>query len=140
MGYWNNQEEYTKRGMDYDFTAAVYYNDVDVDLDNVKQVLVVWQGENEGDEWRWIFVTHDSRYAFMSGGCDYTGWDCQSSCSVEYFPTIAEAVRHMITVETNTNRWEGKRVDVIKELIKQLTTGKAITWSESFDPDKPEDF
>ena len=139
MGYWDNQEAYTLRGIDYDFSAAVFHNNVDVELDNVAKVLAVWAGENDGDSWRWIFVTNDKRYGYMVGWCDYTGWDCQSSCNVVYFSTIVDAVRHMINVELDANQdvpMHDIRNVVGVELIKQLTTQKQITWSEAFNINK----
>lgn len=140
MGYWDNQEEYAKRGMDYDFCAAVEYNNIDVDFDNVRKVLALFEGENDGDSWRWIFVTNDNRYAFMKGWCDYTGWDCQSGCNVTYFDNIKDTVRFMIT-EESTGGWQNeKRKDVINSLITQLIGNKHTTWSETFDINKPEDF
>jgi len=36
-------------------------------------------GENDGADWWWILEMSDGKHFLLSGGCDYTGWDCQSS-------------------------------------------------------------
>jgi hypothetical protein len=40
-------------------------------------------GENDGCDWWWILKLTNNRFFLLSGGCDYTGWDCQSSI-IEY--------------------------------------------------------
>jgi hypothetical protein len=133
MGYWDNQEEQAKRGIDYDLSAALYYNEEADLIDKIHHVYAVWQGENDGDSWRWIFVLSGGQYVFMAGWCDYTGWDCQSGITITYGGTIKDVVKAMVDEEGITS-------PVAIELIKQLTTSKDVTWSESFDIEKPEDF
>lgn len=45
---------------------------------DVAEVLATADGENDGPNWLGVFKLKDGRYAFLSAGCDYTGWDCQS--------------------------------------------------------------
>ena len=43
-------------------------------LDDVQEVLASAEGENDGDSWIALFRLKDGRFAFLSAGCDYTGW------------------------------------------------------------------
>lgn len=53
-------------------------------------VEIVAQREGERDERDWVVVCKlaDGRYALMSGGCDYTGWDCQSNVARFVGPSL----------------------------------------------------
>ena len=59
----------------YDLCAACEYNNID--SSDLVDVLLEITGENVEADWHWI-VTTTSGFAYISGGCDYTGWDCQS--------------------------------------------------------------
>ena len=59
----------------YDLSAACEYNSLD-SSDLVEEILEI-TGENDEASWHWIVKT-TSGFAYISGGCDYTGWDCQS--------------------------------------------------------------
>ena len=48
-------------------------------INDVKNIIAISPGENDGAEWIGLFVLEDGRYVFVSAGCDYTGWDCQAS-------------------------------------------------------------
>ena len=59
----------------YDLRSACEYNNID--SSDLVDVLLEITGENVEADWHWI-VTTTSGFAYISGGCDYTGWDCQS--------------------------------------------------------------
>ena len=59
----------------YDLRSACEYNNID--SSDLVDVLLEITGENDEADWHWI-VTTTSGFAYISGGCDYTGWDCQS--------------------------------------------------------------
>jgi hypothetical protein len=40
--------------------------------------LLVQEGGHEGPDWIWLLTFEDGSTWFATGGCDYTGWDCQS--------------------------------------------------------------
>lgn len=42
--------------------------------EDVVEVLGLRPGENDGPEWLGLFRLKDGRFAFLSAGCDYTGW------------------------------------------------------------------
>lgn len=47
--------------------------------ENVAEIIVMVNGENDGDDWVGLFRMNDGRWLAAQGGCDYTGWDCRAS-------------------------------------------------------------
>lgn len=45
---------------------------------DIKNVVAMDPGENDGPEWLAVFELHNGNFLFLQAGCDYTGWDCQS--------------------------------------------------------------
>lgn len=78
MGYYDNHELLEAKGIDYDLCACLEYNPQPFVVEDIEQVLAVYEGENDSEDWRWILQLNDGRFVFLKGGCDYTGWDCQS--------------------------------------------------------------
>lgn len=92
--YYDNEEDSVERRIDYDLSAAVDFN-LQGDkfrLEDVAYVLAYLQGENDGPSYHWIIAMKDRTYAYVSGGCDYTGWDCQSSAYAEITVSLKEAM------------------------------------------------
>lgn len=87
--------------------------------DDIAEVLAVWEGANDGGDWRWILKLNDGRFVFLQGGCDYTGWDCRSFASSEFF-NQPQALAMTESV-----------AEVQQSLLKQLIEGKAKTWHET---------
>jgi hypothetical protein len=77
--YYDNESEYNARGIDYDLCDCLNYNEQPFTIENIECVLAVHEGENDGDDWRWIIELKEpvngNQFAFLQGGCDYTGWD-----------------------------------------------------------------
>lgn len=46
--------------------------------EDVESVIAIDDGCNDGPDWIGVFLLKDGRFAFLSAGCDYTGWDCQA--------------------------------------------------------------
>lgn len=44
-------------------------------ISDVAEVIAVADGENDGENWLGVFRLRDGRFAFVTAGCDYTGWD-----------------------------------------------------------------
>jgi len=61
--------------VDYDFCACLEYNAQPFNLLDVERALAVIEGEHDGPDWHWIVVLRDGRFVYLTGGCDYTGWD-----------------------------------------------------------------
>lgn len=66
-------------------------------LEDVAEVISTSDGENDGPEWLGVFRLRDGRFAFLSAGCDYTGWDCQAGGTAVVASDLAELVRFGIT-------------------------------------------
>ena len=45
---------------------------------DVTEIVASRYGEHDGDNWLIVVKLKDGRVAFLSAGCDYTGWDCQA--------------------------------------------------------------
>lgn len=46
--------------------------------DDIAELIACADGENDGPDWIAVMRLKDGRFAFLTAGCDYTGWDCQS--------------------------------------------------------------
>lgn len=64
---------------------------------DVKRVIAAADGENDGADWIGIFELNDGRFAFLSAGCDYTGWDCQSGGGA----TVSHSLDHLLQFGTD---------------------------------------
>ncbi len=80
--------------IDRDLVSALNYNDVHLAAPPV-EVVVMLEGENEERPWYWVVKLADGSYAYVEGGCDYTGWDCSSDCSAWEERTLDEVLRHV---------------------------------------------
>ena len=61
---------------DYDLAAALLHNEEEDLIEQVEKVLLELAGENDGASWHWIVkFKSDPKFGYISGGCDYTGWD-----------------------------------------------------------------
>lgn len=122
MSYYDIPEsERARRGLDYDLCACLEYNPQSFSVTDIDKVLAVWEGQNDGDDWRWVLRLTDGRFVFLQGGCDYTGWDCVSSATSEFAASADAAVSPA----------DGS--EVYSSLIKQLQAGKDQTWREGKD-------
>ena len=63
-----------------DFAYACAYNDMGPlnAQAGVAGLLMVEQGEADVADWIWLVQTGGGAHWWAIGGCDYTGWDCQS--------------------------------------------------------------
>lgn len=77
----------------YDLKACLKYNPQDGwEIDDVADILAVVEGENDEGHWHWLLRLKEPplRYVYLVGGCDYTGWDCQSWAESSIFPADTE--------------------------------------------------
>lgn len=63
-----------------DFGSAITYNDRGpfTTVDAVTDFVMEEEGANESADWVWRISFTDGTTWLAEGGCDYTGWDCQS--------------------------------------------------------------
>jgi hypothetical protein len=117
LNYYDDPEGYQARGIDYDLVACLEYNPQDFKVEDIEKVLAVIEGEYDGADWHWLLQVKRGRpdrpyfeTYYLTGGCDYTGWDCQSGAT-------------SFEIE----------VDVLSQLIDQARGEKAKTWREQKD-------
>jgi hypothetical protein len=97
MSYFDNEQEYHNRGIDYDLHGCLKYNPQDTfAVGDIDRVLAVWEGDNDGDDWRWILALKDGRFVFLQGGCNYTGWDCLSWATYAFADAPEQAAEHAL--------------------------------------------
>ena len=125
------REIYESVGLDYDLCACLEYNPQGAFVvTDIRKVLAVWEGENDGDDWRWVLQLKDERYVFLQGGCDYTGWDCRSSASHAFIDS-PDAIEGYVRAWSPSSY--GGAEPVLNSLRSQLNTSKSDTWRQRQD-------
>lgn len=81
-----------------DLVSAMSFNGV-VPSSPIMEVLATIDGCNDGPAWHWIVLLESGTFAYVTGGCDYTGWDCQSNCEIFEEPTILLVMRQVPEAE-----------------------------------------
>lgn len=61
---------------------------------DVAEVIAAVNGENDERDWIGVFRLNDGRFLVASGGCDYTGWDCQASNNLTVCASLDDAVKY----------------------------------------------
>lgn len=121
--YYEMTEEQQNR-FDYDLVSCLEYNQQPAPLDDVlhvESVLAIWEGRNDAEDWRWVLKLITGEFVLLRGGCDYTGWDCQSWASYE----IAHSPEDACLREEELN--------VQEYLARQVASVKKQTWREMKD-------
>ena len=65
--------------------------------EDVEEIVLLAEGENDGDPWFGVFVLKDRRFASIVAGCDYTGWDCQAGGDAKVAATLDSILRYGLT-------------------------------------------
>jgi len=120
-----------EKGIDWDLTACLHENPQDgFGLPDIDKVLAVYQGEGDERDWVWILRLIDKRMVYLQGGCDYTGWDCQSSAKSTFIDTPKQAIDLVGTY--NPESYNQPYVEAVRlKIIEQLASGqKSKTWRE----------
>jgi hypothetical protein len=108
-------EKYNCKAGGDDIASAFEYNSLDEKLGEIDVIVAEVCGENDGVDWYWILQMRDGSFANASGGCDYTGWDCQSSASFEGgFKTPEEAIENL-----KVSEYEKRKIK--ETLLKQIS-------------------
>lgn len=92
-----------------DINSALEYNHpLDLSIHQIDGIIAQVCGENDELNWHWIVKTNledkNKRYAYIWGGCDYTGWDCQSFADGKFARTLREVVNFAPEKEDYSNR------------------------------------
>lgn len=121
------QERQSDLDLDYDLLKCLEYNPQSrFNTRDIARILAVHEGYNDEEDWRWILELKDKTFVYLRGGCDYTGWDCQSSA----VSVITRTAKDAADIEKLIF---GGAIDVHKSLIKQLRKGKKETWRDKKD-------
>jgi hypothetical protein len=111
--------------IDYNLEACLEYNKVEFSLGDIREVLAVYEGSKDEENWFWILRLHDDSCWLLDGWCDYTGWDCQSGAKANRL-LAPEAFEGFME---NWRQYRG-----VKAVLKlQLLEGKNQTWRENMD-------
>ena len=135
MQYWDIDEEHKQKGIDWDLSSCLEYNPQDFSVSDIVKVHAVWEGEHDGDGWRWVIEVNncEKQFVFLCGWCDYTGWDCQSGATSVFANTANEAVELAKLAKSTEYDCYNNLDDVYESLVKQLESEKAKTWYEKKD-------
>ena len=118
--------------IDYDLEACLQYNpQPSFTIEDVKKVLAIIEGENDGPDWHWILLLNDDRFIYLRGGCDYTGWDCQSSAT--HIALETDMPLHKAVIELKQYEDDSELLKFTTELQRQIEQGKSETWRERKD-------
>lgn len=73
------------------FAMGCHYNGHEELLRGTTRIHHAWTDGTDEPMFAWIIET-DAGFWFVSGGHDYTGWDCQSSLDIHQFDTLRQAI------------------------------------------------
>lgn len=95
LGSWDWLEVF-KYTSDGDTNKIINYsgNGKGFKAEDVKEIIAMEEGENDDATWIGLFLLEDGRYAFVSAGCDYTGWGCQESGSSFVGATLDDMIQY----------------------------------------------
>jgi hypothetical protein len=65
--------------------------------EDVQQVIAKSDGEHDERDWVAVLKLRDGRYASISAGCDYTGWDCQANGHAQVARKKKDIIRFGLT-------------------------------------------
>lgn len=95
--------------------ALEYHPTEGLTEETIEDIVAEVPGHNDEDDWWWVLKIKDKGFCLFSGGCDYTGWDCQSGVEMHgYFSTATEAANAAPKKEEYTER------NIKQELVNQL--------------------
>ena len=79
--YWVNLEKRFPGQDSYSFGQAVAMNSSEAQVlhgRHITSLEMIQMGSNEESNWIWTVTLDNGERFVVEGGCDYTGWDCQS--------------------------------------------------------------
>ncbi|MDE2102559.1 MAG: hypothetical protein KGL39_35255 [Patescibacteria group bacterium] len=103
--------------VDTELRYALEYNPCGKGYEEIERVLAKHDGEKDEEDWVWLVQFKDGARGLYMGGCDYTGWDCQSSLELLPFDGWEGVVREKWY---GPNDWHKKR-PAADALVTELT-------------------
>lgn len=117
---WESVKRETKRLNDWDLVSAFEFNyskDMPFSVTEIKKVIAKHEGKNDVEDWAWLVQLNDNKYSFISGECDFTGWDCRSSIDIHgMYSSVKECLKHVGKYE--------------REFKDQIIKGRKITFRD----------
>lgn len=109
-------EFFENEDYDIDLMAAIYNNSDGNNhiTDVITNIYAVIEGKNDEDDWHWLVGLKSGKFAYITGGCDYTGWDCRSNITIREFDKDQQIVVPLID---NCNKSPAKEFKSAIELI-----------------------
>lgn len=101
-------DEFNGPHSNYPITAILYPILVETEAEradpgdfpkNIQEHFWVRVGENDGDSWLSAGQLTNGAYFYYSGGCDYTGFDCQGGMNLWVSKSWKNIVDHAMTEE-----------------------------------------
>ena len=77
---------------DIDNQSVILPSDVEI-------IIRIREGENDERDWLLLGILKGGDYIFLRAGCDYTGWDCQASGSIELGKSLKQVMQYGMTEE-----------------------------------------
>lgn len=140
MSYYDEEKKYNEKGIDSDLYYCLEYNAQPFNIDDIEKVLAVFEGANDEKDWRWVIKLtkeaakkFENKFAYLQGGCDYTGWDCQSSADSRFCKTALKAAEYAKSSEFSSYEDDTFKLGVYAKLVEQLKSQKNKTWRENKD-------
>lgn len=97
-------------------------------LKDITHIVAEVCGENDEYAWWWILKMKNRKFFLLSGGCDYTGWDCQSSITeYGYFDTPLNAALASPVKEKYSER------NIQRNLIAQIERKQPLFTYKEYD-------
>lgn len=87
-----------------DIVYAFQCNSLGDRLKDIDVIVAEVCGENDGYPWYWILQMKDGSFSWATGGCDYTGWDCQSSADIFDSYATVEAALDAVKIDEYDSR------------------------------------
>ena len=78
-----------------------------------------------------VVLLRDNRTLYLRGGCDYTGWDCQSDANTIFLDKEMALLQAIINL--NPDWKDDNPQDFFRELSRQIKSQKNTTWREAKD-------
>ncbi len=96
-----------------DIRYAFNENQLGERLSDIEVIVAEVCGANDEDNWYWILQMKDGTFSAAEGGCDYTGWDCQSHASIKDGYVIPQEAIEALEV----SEYDSKPVEKTKKCL-----------------------
>lgn len=118
--------------IDHDLKYCMEFNEFPFTFGDVVRVHAIFEGERDGEAWRWVIELKDHSFYYVWGWCDFTGWDCQSGARVEKAESAAAACWCELMQPFVVEVWD-YNVKVLDDLRLQVDNGRRQGWYEVMD-------